>query len=223
MRRALKRVTIALVALLALVLVARVLLDRWGERRLAEHRKTLEVEIAAERDRIAELRMPVVSGGPIDENAAAGYKRVFETVRGIEQELRNSRRHEVLFGAPSHPHDPISPDQTAILDLLREPTFTYRRHDSLPLGPILRPVVEYYTRRLIRCVLPKIANRIRASFYYQRFSPTLAFATRTISPKQQIIRALRALRRRATLAPIDVQEDGRTRLTKDWRRFPCAN
>ena len=89
MKRALKKAAIAVFGLLALALVARIPLDRWGERRLAEYQETMKAEIAAERDRIAALRMPVVHGEPIDENAATGYKRVFEAVWDIEQGLRD--------------------------------------------------------------------------------------------------------------------------------------
>jgi hypothetical protein len=75
-----RALAIAAVALLALWLGGRVVLDAWGDRVFAAYKSVAVAEIAAERQRIAADRRPVLFGTPIDDNAADRYRRLTQTI-----------------------------------------------------------------------------------------------------------------------------------------------
>ena len=75
-----RALAIAAAALIACWLGGRLVLDAWGGRMFAAYKPVAVAEIAAERQRIAADRRPVLFGAPIDDNAADRYRRLTLTV-----------------------------------------------------------------------------------------------------------------------------------------------
>jgi hypothetical protein len=76
-----KRIGLVLGVVVALVALLLVGAEIWGRRWLARYAETWRAEIAAERQRVASLRMPVLHGAPLDENAAVRYRPLLEKLK----------------------------------------------------------------------------------------------------------------------------------------------
>jgi len=73
-----KRSGVAILILIALLYVASLIAAEWGRRSLRAYGEIWKNDVAAERARVAERRLPVLQGPPLDENAAARYTTILE-------------------------------------------------------------------------------------------------------------------------------------------------
>lgn len=79
----LKKIAIGFVALLVVLLVGDFAAELWGKARLEAYDVTWQKAIAAEQERLASIRMPVLRGTPLDENAAPRYQKLMDRVEKI--------------------------------------------------------------------------------------------------------------------------------------------
>jgi hypothetical protein len=75
-----KKVAMAVAVLIVLLVFTRIGLGVMGSNQLAQIEETWTKDVAAQKERIAKLRQPVVRGTPIDENGADRYKRALDAM-----------------------------------------------------------------------------------------------------------------------------------------------
>jgi hypothetical protein len=90
---------LALTAAGLLFAAARIGADAWGQARLAAYDARWEVEVAGERERARARERPVLSGTPIDGDAAPRYEAIFDALRPASSSGDGSL-HQAARAAP---------------------------------------------------------------------------------------------------------------------------
>ncbi|MBI3724632.1 hypothetical protein HY251_11850 [bacterium] len=106
-RRVLKRVAIALAFLLGTGVVAFWVSAIWGRSVLNSYAAAWKLELAEERARLAARRLPVLSGQPLEENAAPRYTRALAAL--------DTTDYEKLWW-PLEPGSPLTPELSRLLE-----------------------------------------------------------------------------------------------------------
>jgi hypothetical protein len=110
-----KKLGLALLAILVLLLVA-----RGGVYLVAKHKWTAyetqwKVEVSGERTRSSSVRCPALHGPPIDENAALRYRSLIATITGDD-----TKHAAAVVKSVADWDAPIAPEALAVLDARRD-------------------------------------------------------------------------------------------------------
>jgi hypothetical protein len=101
-----RTLSIAAAAFVTLWLGGRLVLDAWGGRIFAAYKAVALAEIAAERQRIAANRRPVLFGAAIYDNAADRYRRLTQTI--ADKQTGTTARLAIMTAVTDGPGKPRS-------------------------------------------------------------------------------------------------------------------
>lgn len=111
--RLVRRLAVALVAVLALLPLARWAADAWGAARLRSFARSLEPQITAERQRMAAARSPVLREPVLDEDASPRYRMLMSQMAAVKYPGLGQ-------AAGAGPGSPVGPDAVRVLAQYRE-------------------------------------------------------------------------------------------------------
>jgi hypothetical protein len=112
-----RALAIAAAALVTLWLGGRFILDARGGRIFAAYKSVALAEIAAERQRIAADRRPVLFGAPIDDNAADRYRRLTQAI--ADKQKGTTARLAIMTAVTAGPGKPRSAEVSHWVEVCR--------------------------------------------------------------------------------------------------------